>query len=229
MPRRLRLGPVHLAVYDRALDNHQVSTNIIETDIVDLHLGHPDDDDVEKMARLLHDAERPVVYIGDGIWKSGAEPEATALVEHYGLPVVHVWGDLRSIPIRHRFRCGQMAAIETLNPDLILCLGVRHAGLGKPYDYHAFTDGRKVVAIGSDPANIKNIPGVDFAILADEKRTLARLNELAENHSTSNRLELRRTWAQTQAASLHAQRTKAERSSKPQSGRVRPWLFTRCA
>ena len=219
------VGPVHLAVYDRALDNHQVSTNIIETDIVDLHLGHPDDDDVEKMARLLHDAERPVVYIGDGIWKSGAEPEATALVEHYGLPVVHVWGDLRSIPIRHRFRCGQMAAIETLNPDLILCLGVRHAGLGKPYDYHAFTDGRKVVAIGSDPANIKNIPGVDFAILADEKRTLARLNELAENHSTSNRLELRRTWAQTQAASLHAQRTKAERSSKPQSGRVRPWLL----
>ena len=219
------VGPVHLAVYDRALTNHQVSTNIIQSEILDLHAGHPDDDDVEKMARLLHDAERPVVYIGDGIWKSGAESEATALVENYGLPVVHIWGDLRSIPLRHRFRCGQMAAMEALDPDLILCLGVRHAGLGIPYDYHAFTDGRQVVAIGSDPANIKNIPGVDFAILADVKRTLMRLNELAQGHSKSRRFDLRRAWAQKQAASLHAERTKGERISKPQSGKVRPWLL----
>ncbi len=219
------VGPVHLAVYDRALYNQQVSTNIIETDIVDLHVGHPDDDDVEKMARLLLNAERPVVYIGDGIWKGGAEAEATALVENFGLPVFNVWGDLRSIPLRHRFRCGHVAAIENLDPDLILCLGVRHAGLGTPHDYHAFTDGRKLVAIGADPANIKNIPGVDFAILADVKRTLARLNEFAEEHSKSNRLDLRRAWAQKQAASLHAQRTKTERDSTRQSGRVRPWLL----
>ena len=219
------VGPVHLAVYDRALTNNEVSTNIIETDIVDLHVGHPDDDDVEKVARLLRDAKRPVVYIGDGIWKSRAESEATALVENYGLPVVHVWGDLRSVPLRHRFRCGQMVAMDTLDPDLILCLGVRHAGGGKTYDYHAFTDGRKVIAIGSDPANIKNIPGVDFAILADEKRTLVRLNEFAQSHSKSHQLDLRRAWARKQAASLHAQRTKTERISKPQSGRVRPWLL----
>ena len=219
------VGPVHLAVYDRALYNQQVSTNIIETDVVDLHVGHPDDDDVEKMARLLLNAERPVVYIGDGIWKGGAEAEATALVENFGLPVFNVWGDLRSIPLRHRFRCGHVAAIENLDPDLILCLGVRHAGLGTPHDYHAFTDGRKLVAIGADPANIKNIPGVDFAILADVKRTLARLNEFATEHSKSNRLDLRRAWAQKQAASLHAQRAKTERNSTPQSGRVRPWLL----
>ncbi|MDE0506444.1 MAG: thiamine pyrophosphate-binding protein [Candidatus Poribacteria bacterium] len=219
------VGPVHLAVYDRMLYNQQVSTNIIETDIAVMHVGYPDDDDVEKMARLIHDAERPVLYIGDGIWKNRAESEATTFVENFGLPVVNVWGDLRSIPLRHRFRCGHMAAIDTLDPDLILCLGVRHAGLGIPHDYHAFTEGRQLAAIGSDTANIKNIPGLDFAILADEKRTLERLNEFADSHSKSNRLENRRGWAQEQAASLHAERIKTERTSKPRSGRVRPWLL----
>ena len=206
------------------MTNNEVSTNIIETDIADLHVGHPDDDDVEKVARFLRDAERPVVYIGDGIWKSGAESEATALVENLGLPVVHIWGDLRSVPLKHKFRCGQIETMEALDPDLVLCLGARHADR-EPIDCHAFPDGKKTVFIGSDLATLNNNPGVIFSILADEKRTLARLNEITQHWYTSPRFEERRTWARKQAASLRAQRTKTDRNSKPQSGRVRPWLL----
>ena len=220
------VGPVHLAVYDRMLDPQQVTTNIIEDDLPDLRAGYPADSDVEAVGRLLNDAERPLLYIGDGVWKSGAASQVTALVEHFGIPVVAGWGERRSVPIKHKQHCGRLEqAIDALNPDLILCIGVRHGGRGSPQDFRAFSGAQRVVAIGSDVENLKNIPGLDLAILADERRTLERLEELALSDSTSQRFDERRAWAQEQAAALRAERMQAAQRVESQAGRVRPWML----
>ena len=217
------VGPVHLAVFDRMLSNEQVTTNIIEGGRYDFRAGYPADSDVEDIARALRDAKRPVLYVGDGVWKSGAGEQVTSLAEHFGTPIV---GDTRSVSIKHPLHCGRIdQAIEALNPDQIVCIGVRHGGSGKPQDFSPFTEPRGVIAIGSDIENLENIPGLDVAVLADEMRTIERLKEFAAADSNPGRYSAQRAWAREEAASLRAQRGDVAQSVTAQASQVRPWVL----
>ena len=217
------VGPVHLAVYDRLLGPEQVSTNIIEGSIPNVRSGYPADSDVEQIARALSDAKRPVLYVGDGVWKSGAEAQVTALAEHFGVPVV---GDWRGVPLKHPLHCGRLdSAMDTLDPDLVLCVGVRHTGSGKPEDFRPFIEAQRVIAIGSDADNLKNIPGLDFAVMADEGRTLELVLERGSEGDGSDGFGDRRSRAREEAASLRAERRKIAESVGPQPSRVRGWVL----
>ena len=204
------LGPVHLAVYDRLLDNQQVSTNLIESGIPDLRAGYPSDDDLEALARALDEAERPLIYVGDGVWKSGAEAQVTALAEHFGAAVATNFGDQRGVPIKHPLHCGRLEpAAAAINPDHIICIGVRHGAEGIPADYVPFAAANWIIALGSEVENFENLPALDLAILADERRALERLGQLALSQSTPQRYNDRRSATREQAARLREQRRKA--------------------
>jgi len=216
------VGPVHLAVYDRLLGPEQYTANIIEGDLPEIRTGYPSVSDVEKIAQALRDAKRPLLYTGDGIWKSGADAEVTALAERFGIPVV---GELRGVSIKHPLHCGgrRLEQASDIDPDLILCFGVRHNGAGTADDYSAFFNAERIIAVGSDVENLQNIPGLDLAVLADEKRTAERLLEITD--SPSDDLADRRAWAREEAASLRARRRDAARSIPQQQGKVRPYVL----
>ena len=217
------IGPVHLAVYDRLLDNQQVTADIIEGGIPDIRSGYPSDADLEEIARVLHEAERPLIYVGDGVWKSGAEEKVTSLAEHFGAAVASNLADLRGISAAHPLYCGRLEqAAAALSPDHIVCIGVRHGGTGHAQDYDALAAARSVVSLGSDPDTLKNIPGLDRAVLADERRALERLEELLLSESTPGRYDERRRWALSQASKLRAERRRQTRSDELQPSRVRP-------
>jgi benzoylformate decarboxylase len=216
------VGPVHLAVYDRLLGPEQFTANIIEGSLPEVRTGYPSDTDVDQIARALRDAKRPLLYTGDGIWKSGADAEVTALAERFGIPVV---GELRGVSIKHPLHCGgrRLEQAGDIDPDLIICFGVRHNGAGTADDYAAFFNDARIIAVGSDVENLQNLPGLDLAVLADEKRTAQRLLELAD--SPSDDLADRRAWAREEAASLRARRRDAARSIPQQQGKVRPYVL----
>ena len=216
------VGPVHLAVYDRLLGPNQSTANIIEGDLPELRVGYPSDGDVEEVARALSDAKRPLLYIGDGIWKSGANAEVTALAERFGMPVV---GELRGVSIKHPLHCGGRGLEQAgeIDPDLIFCFGVRHSGSGTAADYSAFFNVERVIAVGSDMENLENIPGLDLGVLADEKRAAQRLLDLTD--PSSNELADRRAWAREEAASLRARQRDAARSVVQQPDKVRPYVL----
>ena len=216
------VGPVHLAVYDRLLGPDQFTANIIEGGLPEIRAGYPSDSDVEQIAQALRDAKRPLLYIGDGIWKSGADAEVTALAERFGIPVV---GELRGVSVKHPLHCGgrRLEAARDIDPDLILCFGVRHNGAGTAADYSAFFNAERTIAVGSDVDYLQNIPGLDLAVLADEKRIAERLVELTD--SPLDELADRRAWAREEAASLRARRRDAARSIVQQQGKVRPYLL----
>ena len=218
------LGPVHLAIYDRMLGPRQVTASIIDGELPGLRAGYPSDGDVERIAQALRDAKRPLLYTGDGIWKSGADAEVTALAERFGMPVV---GEMRGVSIKHPLHCGgrRLEQASDIEPDLILCYGVRHNGSGTADDYAAFFSAERVIAVGSDVENLENIPGLDIAVLADEKRTAQRLLELTGSDSSSDRHGDRRAWAREEAASLRAQRRDAAQRVAPQQGKVRPYVL----
>ena len=219
------MGPVHLAVYDRLLDDRTVTTDIIDGGIQDIRSGFASDEDLEVIARTLHEAERPLIYVGDGVWKSGAEESVRSLAERFGAPVASTLADLRGLSAAHPLYCGRIdQAASALDPDQIVCIGVRHSGLGRDHDYSAFT-ARRVVALGSDPAALKNMPGLAHAVLADERRALGSLEEMTLSESTPDRYDERRRWALSMAAELRSARRSQTGPSGPQPGAVRPMVM----
>ena len=217
------IGPVHLAVYDRLLDDRMVTADIIDGPIPELRSGYASDEDLEVIARTLHDAERPLIYVGDGVWKSGAEDSVRSLADRFGAPVASTLADLRGLSAAHSLYCGRIdQAASALDPDHIVCIGVRHSGLGRAHDYSAFTAARKVVALGSDPAALKNMPGLTHAVLADERRALRSLEELTLSESAPGRYDDRRRWALSMAAGLRSARRSQTGPAGPQPGTIRP-------
>jgi len=220
------VGPVHLAVYDRLLGAQEVTANIIEGDPSDIRAGYPDDDDVETVAGALREAKRPLFYVGDGVWKSGAEAKATALAEYCGAAVATLFGDMRGVPIKHALHCGSFEpAVAALDPDLILCIGVRHGGNGRLDDYQPFTAARRVIAIGPDVENFENLPGLDLAVLADERRTLDRLQKLMLQETAPGHYNERQDWARTQANQLREARRQRHQNVGAQPSQVRPLVL----
>ncbi len=217
------IGPVHLAVYDRLLDDRMVTADIIDGPIPELRSGYASDEDLEVIARTLHDAERPLIYVGDGVWKSGAEDSVRSLADRFGAPVASTLADLRGLSAAHPLYCGRIdQAASALDPDHIVCIGVRHSGLGRAHDYSAFTAARKVVALGCDPAALKNMPGLTHAVLADERRALRSLEELTLSESAPGRYDDRRRWALSMAAGLRSARRSQTGPAGPQPGTIRP-------
>lgn len=201
------VGPVHIAVYDRLLNNHQFTTQIVGKKMGKLRSGYPPRTEIKQVAQILHEAERPLIYVSDGVWKSGAEDAVVKLAEYFGIPVSTIFADLKSFPITHPLHCGRFAqAVEAFNPDYIVCIGLRHSGDGSPDDYSPFINARKVVAIGSDGENLVNIPGLDIAILGDELRSIENINKVAhKEYDPSNYIE-RRKIAKSTAAKLREER-----------------------
>ncbi len=220
------MGPVHLAMYDRLLDDRTVTTDIIDGGIPELRSGFASDEDIEVIARTLHEAERPLIYVGDGVWKSGAEESVRSLAERFGAPVASTLADLRGLSAAHPLYCGRIdQAAPAVDPDQIVCIGVRHSGLGRAHDYSAFTSARRVVALGSDPAALKNMPGLTHAVLADERRALRSLEELTLSESTPDRYDERRRRALSVAAELRSSRRSQTGPDGPQPGAVRPMVM----
>ena len=217
------IGPVHLAVYDRMLNNRPVTANVSEGGIPDTRGGYPSDGDLEAIAQALHEAERPMIYVGDGAWKSGAEDKVAALAERFGAAISSTGGDLRGVTIAHPQHCGRFAtAAAALKPDHIVCIGMRHGGSGSPEDYDGFTGAKRIVAVGTDVENLTNMPGLDRAIMADELRTLERLEELVASEYEPARYDERRVFAMGHAAALRSARRERLNGKGNETERVRP-------
>ena len=212
------VGPVHLALYDRLLGPAEHTANIIDGQLPEIHAGYPSDADIDAVARALRDAKRPLMYVGDGVWKSGAIAEVTALAERFGVPVV---GDPRAVSIKHPLHAGgrRLEQAPDIDPDLILCIGVTHNGAGNASDYTAFFDAERTIAIGADAENLENIPGLDLAVLADEKRAAQALLDATDG--SSDDLSDRRSRAREEVAALRAQRRDAAWRVPAEQGKVR--------
>ena len=224
------VGPVHLAVYDRALGPEQITTNIIEGSIPDLHAGYPSDSDVEKIESALHDAKSPLFYIGDGVWKSGAEDQIIAVAEHFGVPCVSSYVPVgtweRSIATKHPLNCGRLdQVVDVLQPDLIVCIGIHHRGGGRPGDFDVFSKARQVIAIGSDIEHIKNIPYLD--LWRFWRRSAGPLNGFLNWRRAiqpRNHFDERRAWVIEQAAALHVQRINEVWRTETRPNQIRSWI-----
>ena len=109
----------------------------------------PDSEQVSTIARLLHEAERPVMIAGSNVWLDGAERALRALVEAAELPTFTNGQGRGCLPADHRLCFSRSRSRAFKEADLVLVAGTSmdfRLGFGQ-----GFAPGAPVVHLDSHP------------------------------------------------------------------------------
>jgi acetolactate synthase-1/2/3 large subunit len=132
-------------------------------------------------AQLIGEAERPVLYVGGGVIRSGASAELLRFAEATGAPVVTTLMARGAFPDSHPQHLGMPgmhgtvpAVLGLQESDLIVALGARFDDrvTGKVDE---FAPDAKVVHVDIDPAEISKIRFADVPIVGDVREVLVDL------------------------------------------------------
>ncbi|MFN2486305.1 MAG: acetolactate synthase large subunit [Acidimicrobiia bacterium] len=141
--------------------------------------GHPRR--VKEAVELIHDAKRPVLYVGGGVIKANGASALRRLAEATGIPVTTTLMGRGAFPDSHPLAMGMpgmhgtYTAITAIQKaDLLIAVGVRFddrvTGNPKFFAPHA-----KVIHIDVDPAEIGKVRAADIPIVGDAGRVLEQL------------------------------------------------------
>jgi acetolactate synthase-1/2/3 large subunit len=143
-----------------------------------------DPDLIDRAAKLLGEAERPLIFAGGGILRSGAWDELLALAELLQAPVILTSNAKGAISDRHYLAQSQLAERE-LSPraDVVLAVGTRFVGVvGEP---RQTVPGQTFIRLDVDDEEIERNQPADLAILADAKAGLSALADRATRYNRS--------------------------------------------
>ena len=138
-------------------------------------------------ARLINEAERPVIISGHGILTSGAHRELKALAERSGIPVITTLLGLGGFPGGHPLSMGMLGMhgmywsnIAVDQADLIVGVGMRFDDrvTGK---VDTFAPHARIIHMDIDATQIgRNVP-VEVPVVGDAKALLHRLAPMVCN------------------------------------------------
>ena len=136
-----------------------------------------DPEDVEKVVRALRAAERPVIFVGQGVFYADACAELLAFAELAQTPVLTTLKGKSAFPENHPLSLGvrgEPAEKFLGKADLVLCIGV---GLTPSGFMHTIPDARnkKVVQCTVDSSDVNCDYTVDQAVIGDAKLVLGQL------------------------------------------------------
>ena len=155
---------------------------------------------LDKVAKLIKNAERPVIFAGGGVILSKASEALTELARKTQTPVTTSLMGLGAFPGTDPLWLGMIgmhgtyrANMSTGACDLIIAVGVRFDDrvTGKT---DVFAAQAKIVHIDIDPTSIrKNIP-VTIPVVGDCNITLNQLNRLIDKEDLGNLKKKRKKW-----------------------------------
>ncbi len=150
-------------------------------------------DQIEALARMLIEADRPVVIFGDEVWKSEGANEAVALSELLGLAAVAGFAGYNYFPAEHPQHVGARYQGDRPYPfgsaDLIIQCGTRDLGGGNIPDKPAVDPAARFVAVGLDTNMLGRTQPMDLAVVGDVKEALKALEDAVTSMATNERLE----------------------------------------
>jgi len=144
--------------------------------------GHPAQ--IQKAAKLINEAQKPVIIAGRGVILSGASDELKELAEKGQIPVVTTLLGISAFPESHilSYRWLGMhgmayANMAVNNSDLVVAIGMRFDDRATA-EVSGFASHAKIIHIDIDPAEIGKNVAVDVPIVGDVKTVLGPLNKL---------------------------------------------------
>ena len=143
---------------------------------------------VEKAAKMILSAKKPVLYVGGGASLTDAHGELLELAEMIQAPVTTTLMGMASFPTRHDLSLGMLgmhgtyyANMAVTNSDLLIALGARFDDrvTGK---IATFAPHAKIIHVDIDPTSIKKNVRVDLPIVGDLRDVLKKLNKKIAEH-----------------------------------------------
>lgn len=130
---------------------------------------------VSELFRLLNQAERPVLLVGNGIHVAHAEDAFRQLAERLGVPVLATWMAIDLLSNDHLLFAGcpgviapRYANFALQNSDFLLVLGSRLDMGITAYSHERFARAAKKAIVDIDPSEIQKIrTKIDVPICAD--------------------------------------------------------------
>ena len=172
-------GPV---VIDIPKNCQQALTAAQYPERVSLRAYHPESaattSQLNKLAKLINESKRPVIYAGGGVIASGAAKDVSILAHKAEIPVattlmgLGAFDERDPLALRLAGMHGAPAANWAINEaDLLIALGVRFSDrvTGKISKY---APKAKIVHVDCDPSSIGKNVDVDLGIVADVKDVL---------------------------------------------------------
>jgi len=144
--------------------------------------GHPAQ--IKKAAKLINEAQRPLIIAGRGVIISGAYAELKQLAETAQVPVVTTLLGISCFPESHVLSLGMLgmhgmayANMAVNAADVIIAIGMRFDDRATA-KVSAFAPHARIIHIDIDPAEIGKNVRVDVPIVGDVKIILNALNKL---------------------------------------------------
>ena len=136
---------------------------------------------IKKAARLLLDAQRPIIYTGGGVVQGDGTDLLIELARHLNYPVTNTLMGLGGYPATDRQFLGMLgmhglyeANMSMHHSDVILAIGVRFDDrVTNTVD--KFCPGAKVIHVDVDPASISKTVMADIPIVGPVREVLAEL------------------------------------------------------
>ena len=153
------------------------------------------DADIAEAARMIDEAERPLVLVGQGVELGDARKELREFVEKTDAPCGCTLLGLSALPSDHRLNMGMLGMHGNLAPnvmtnkcDLLIAVGMRFddrvTGNIQTYARQA-----KIIHLDIDPAEFNKNVKVSLSVLGNCKKTLARITELITRKSHTEWVE----------------------------------------
>ena len=146
----------------------------------------PEPERVREAARILSQAERPVIVAGGGVTASGAEAELVRLAEMLNIPVATGLNAKGSIPENHPLSVGVVGSYSRWSAnrvvseaDLVLFVG-SHTGSQITLDWRIPAEGTPVIQIDLDASELGRSYPAAYGLQGDAKRTLEAMLDVLE-------------------------------------------------
>lgn len=209
-------GPTYTAFTDYALQTKDVEGIIYPRDqFVIENKSRPDAPSIEMLADWLIHCKQPMFFVGDEVWRTGAQQDIVELAEAVGA-VVTVGSDAhRNFPTQHPQYMGMSRFGSVPNYDLFVSIGGKSTSWGAGAAELTWPAADRTVAIGLDTDHMGRTYPLDLAIVADVKIVIASLIDiLQENHYAKKLATLRADRLEELAALTTARKARTEASLK---------------
>ena len=142
---------------------------------------------VHQAARLINEAERPVIIAGHGVVASGAFEELKSLAETTGIPVINTLLGLSSFPRNHPLSLGMLGMHGMYWSNMVVDQADLVVGLGMRFDDRVtgkastFAPHARIVHLDIEPSQVgRNVP-VEVPLVGDAKAILRALVPLVKH------------------------------------------------
>ena len=158
---------------------------------------------IKKAAKLIEEAQKPVILAGHGITISRAWDELQTLAENIQIPVITTFLGISTFPSSHPLAFGWLgmhgmayANMAITEADLIIAIGMRFDDRATA-KVSGFAPHARIIHVDIDPAEIGKNVRVDVPIVGDARGVLKNLNKVLPAMRHQEWIALMNEWRQT--------------------------------